>query len=189
MLNDPWPHIKKQGWESVSLGLSKLYSDSVQRTLSIHPSVHSFTSEKDIFALSHFLLTDRVFPFISFPIFLSIVECHHPVFLHYGRESLFTTVHRLLNANGKKQKHARRQKHIRIPSLPQVFGIYSIFTRDFSAFFVLCVVQTLYNQHHGWVCWALDARDKVAALNIALNFSQTFPEGFLANGSFPEKIG
>ena len=66
---------------------------------------------------------------------------------------------------------------------PRFLEFTQLLPEIFCLFCVLCC-QTLYNQHHGWVCWALDARDKVAALNIALNFSQTFPEGFLANGSF-----
>ena len=130
---------KKQDWESLSLGLSKLYSDSVQWTLSIHPSIHS--PQKKIYLLSRtFFWPTESFhlsaPYLSFHWGI----CHH-LFLHYVFESLFTTVHRLLNANGKKQKRARRQKHIRIPSLPQVLGFTQLLPEIFLPF--LCCVDTV----------------------------------------------
>ena len=178
---------KKQGWESVSLGLSKFYSDSVQWTLSIHPSIHS--PQKKIYLLSRTFF----WPTESFHLSASLS------FFPSGNATTFfpplwmwKSFHHSTQAVECKWEKAETcetpETHSHSIAPPGFWNLLNFWQIFFCLFCVLCC-QTLYNQHHGWVCWALDARDKVAALNIALNFSQTFPEGFLANGSFPEKIG
>ena len=146
MLNDPWPHICMEICIEKNRVESQCHSVCPNCTLTLSnghcPSIRPFIHLRKRYICSLTLSFDRQslsiyqLPYLSFHWGI----CHH-LFLHYVFESLFTTVHRLLNANGKKQKHARRQKHIRIPSLPQVFGIYSTFDRYFSAFFVFCVVR------------------------------------------------
>ena len=144
ILNDPWPHICMEICIEKNRVESHCHSVCPNCTLTLSnghcPSIRPFIHLRKRYICSLTLSFDRQslsiyqLPYLSF---------HRgmppPFFLHYGCESLFTTVHRLLNANGKKQKHARRQKHIRIPSLPQVLGFTQLLPKIFLPF-LCCVV-------------------------------------------------
>ena len=149
MLNDPCPHICMEICIEKNRVESQCHSVCPNCTLTLSnghcPSIRPFIHLRKRYICSLTLSFDRQslsiyqLPYLSFHWGI----CHHPVFLHYGRESLFTTVHRLLNANGKKQKHARRQKHNHIPSLPQVLEFTQLLPEIFLPFLELCETDTV----------------------------------------------